>query len=80
MSRTIKLTDWAKEEFDDPVPSAASLVKYAKNGMIQPVPVKAGRCWRVDRKARFVGITVKPIIQMNDDPRLKRILQDGETT
>lgn len=80
MSRTIKLQDWAKEEFDDPVPSQASLVKYAKNGMIQPLPVKAGRCWRVDRTARFVGMTVKPVINKADDPRLKRILQDGEAT
>lgn len=80
MSRKIKLVDWAKEEFDDPVPSGASLIKYAKNGMIFPAPVKAGRCWRVDRNARFVGMSVKPVMKKSDDPRLKRILEDGETT
>jgi hypothetical protein len=76
----MKLADWAKEEFDEPVPSGASLIKYAKNGMIHPSPVKAGRCWRVDRNARFVGMSVKPAVKKSDDPRLKRILEDGETS
>ncbi|MBC3945790.1 excisionase [Erwinia persicina] len=80
MSRTIKLNDWAKEEFDDPIPSMPSLLKYVKNGMISPQPFKAGRCWRVDRTARFIGMSVQPVIKKNDDERLKRILEDGTTT
>ncbi|WBF44484.1 excisionase [Serratia rubidaea] len=77
MSRTIKLTDWAKTEFDDPVPSHPTLIKYAKSGMIYPQPFKAGRCWRVDKTARFVGMSAQPVMKKNDDPRLKRILEDG---
>ncbi|MBP2155708.1 excisionase [Erwinia rhapontici] len=80
MSRTIKLQDWAKEEFDEPIPSMPSLLKYAKNGMISPSPFKAGRCWRVERTARFVGYGIKPTIKNNDDDRLKRILADGTST
>ncbi|QIP93099.1 MULTISPECIES: excisionase [Serratia] len=80
MSRTIKITDWAKEEFDEPVPSYPTLIKFAKNGMISPQPVKAGRHWRVERTARFVGMAVRPIVKKDDDPRLKRILEDGATT
>lgn len=80
MSRTIKITDWAKEEFDEPVPSYPTLIKYAKNGMISPRPIKGGRYWRVERTARFVGMTAKPVVKKDDDPRLKRILEDGATT
>ncbi len=80
MSRTIKLIEWAKEEFDEPIPSMPSLLKYVKNGMISPPPVKAGRCWRVDRTARFIGMSVKPMIKKNDDDRLKRILEDGTSS
>lgn len=80
MSRTMKLQDWAKEEFDEPVPSLPSLLRYAKNGMISPQPVKAGRCWRVERNARFIGLTTKPVVKKSDDQRLKRILEDGSST
>jgi len=80
VSRTIKLIDWAKEEFDDPVPSMPSLLKYAKNGMISPLPFKAGRCWRVERTARFIGMSAKPVIKKHDDDRLKRILEDGSSS
>lgn len=75
--RTIKLIDWAKDEFDAPVPSYATLIKFAKSGMILPQPFKAGRYWRVDRTARFVGMTATPEMRKDDDPRLKRILEDG---
>jgi len=80
MSRTIKLQDWAKEEFDDPIPCMISLMKYAKNGMISPSPFKAGRCWRVEKTARFIGLAVIPTIKKDDDERLKRILSDGTST
>lgn len=80
MSRTMKLSDWAKEEFDEPIPSYPTLIKFAKNGMILPPPFKAGRYWRVDRTARFVGMSARPVVKKDDDPRLKRILEDGATT
>lgn len=80
MSRTMKLQDWAHEEFDEPVPSMPTLLKYAKNGMISPQPVKAGRCWRVERTARFIGLSAAPVIKNTDDERLKRILQDGTSS
>ena len=80
MSRMITLSVWAEEEFGHPVPSNATLCKYAKNGMIIPLPVKVGKCWRVERSARFVGMHGKPEIKQNDNPILKRILEDGQTT
>ncbi|CFR18109.1 excisionase [Yersinia frederiksenii] len=80
MARTQALTVWAKEEFDEPVPSYATLIKYAKSGMISPPPMKAGKCWRVDKTARFIGMETKPIVKLNDDPRLKRIMEDGQTS
>ncbi|ATM85533.1 excisionase [Yersinia enterocolitica] len=80
MARTQALTVWAKEEFDEPVPSYATLIKYAKSGMISPPPMKAGKCWRVDKTARFIGMETKPMVKQNDDPRLKRIMEDGQTS
>jgi hypothetical protein len=80
MARTQALTVWAKEEFDEPIPSYATLIKYAKSGMISPPPMKAGKCWRVDKTARFIGMETKPMVKQNDDPRLKRIMEDGQTS
>ncbi|WP_313188816.1 excisionase [Pantoea sp.] len=79
MARMIKLTAWAAEEFGEPVPGIATLSKYAKNGMIFPLPVKVGNCWRVDRSARFTGTQGKPAVYTDDNPVLKRILEDGQT-
>ncbi|MDH2066860.1 excisionase [Pantoea sp. GD03673] len=80
MSRLISLSAWAEEEFDDPIPSTPTLLKYAKNGMISPQPLKAGRCWRVERTAKFIGLSAAPVIKNNDDKRLKRILEDGSSS
>lgn len=79
MARRILLSEWAKEEFGEPVPGSATLNKYAKNGMISPPAVKVGRSWRVEKNASFIGTTVKPVIKQNDSDVLKRILLDGET-
>lgn len=80
MARTQTLKAWAADEFDEPIPSYPTLLKYAQHGMISPSPFKAGRCWRVDKNARFVGVTVKPVVRKDDDPRLKRIMEDGQTS
>ncbi|MGP9420814.1 excisionase [Ewingella americana] len=80
MARTLTLDEWALEEFSAPVPSRATLMRYAKNGMIFPLPVKAGRCWRVEASARFIGIAEKVEISKDLDPRLMRILEDGTST
>ncbi|MFS7304938.1 excisionase [Rahnella inusitata] len=80
MARTLTLDEWALEEFSAPVPSRATLMRYAKNGMIYPLPVKAGRCWRVEASARFIGMAEKPEISKDLDPRLMRILEDGSST
>lgn len=80
MARTLTLDEWALEEFSAPVPSRATLMRYAKNGMIYPLPVKAGRCWRVESSARFIGMAEKPVISKDLDPRLMRILEDGTST
>ncbi|MEG3135497.1 excisionase [Rouxiella sp. T17] len=77
MARTLTLTEWAVEEFSLPIPGMATLLKYAQSGMIFPPPFKAGRRWRVDQTARFIGMTDKPVIKKNDDLRLLRILEDG---
>ncbi|HDL6963443.1 TPA: excisionase [Yersinia enterocolitica] len=79
MARTQTLKAWAADEFDEPVPSYPTLLKYAQNGMISPSPFKAGQCWRVDKNARFIGLSIKPIVKNTDDPRLKRIMEDGQT-
>ncbi|EGD9303980.1 excisionase [Escherichia coli] len=73
MARLILLTEWAKEEFSEP----STLSKYAKAGMIFPLPKKVGRRWRVDPQARFVGMVNKPEVIATDHPALKRILEDG---
>lgn len=80
MSRTQTLREWARDEFTDPIPSYPTLLKYAQAGMITPPPFKAGRCWRVDKNARFVGMAIKPPVKESDDPRLKRIMEDGAAT
>ncbi len=38
MSRMIKLSTWAEEEYGNPIPGSATLSKYARNGMIFPPP------------------------------------------
>lgn len=80
MARRVLISEWAKEEFGEPVPGNATLNKYAKNGMIFPPAVKVGRSWRVDKNASFIGTTVKPVINKDDSEALKRILLDGETS
>ncbi|MBD8160998.1 excisionase [Pantoea agglomerans] len=80
MSRLITLSAWAEDEFGLPVPSTSTLCKYAKNGMIFPIPVKVGKTWRVERTAKFVGMSDKPEIKKNDNPALRRILEDGTSS
>ncbi|MDC9589679.1 MULTISPECIES: excisionase [Xenorhabdus] len=80
MARTQTLIEWAAHEFSEPIPSYQTLIRYAKNGMISPRPYKAGRCWRVEKSARFIGLIEKPPIKKDDDPRLMRILEDGSPT
>lgn len=65
------------KEFSEPVPTPSTLSKYAKAGMIFPLPKKVGRRWRVDPQARFVGMVNKPEVIATDHPALKRILEDG---
>lgn len=81
MARTQLLRDWAIEEFgENKMPSYATLLSYAKNKMIYPPPKKAGRYWRVEKGARFIGLTCKPVTKKNDDSRLLRILNDGQAS
>ncbi|HGH3389971.1 excisionase [Citrobacter portucalensis] len=80
MARLILLTEWAKDEFSAPIPTPSTLSKYAKAGMIFPLPKKVGRHWRVDPEARFVGMVDKPIVTETDHPIIKRILGDGTPT
>ena len=77
MSRMIPLLDWAKEEFGEQAPSERILKKYAKGKMMVPPAIKVGRCWMVDRNARFVGMLVEPKIPTSASPRLQRIIADG---
>ncbi|WP_312120311.1 excisionase [Kosakonia cowanii] len=77
MSRMIPLIDWAKEEFGADAPSERVLKKYAKGRMMVPPAIRVGRCWMVDREARFVGVVATPQIPTNANPRLRRIIEDG---
>jgi hypothetical protein len=73
----IPLIDWAKEEFGADAPSERVLKKYAKGRMMVPPAIRVGRCWMVDREARFVGVVATPQIPTNANPRLRRIIEDG---
>lgn len=73
----IPLDDWAKDEFGALAPSERVLKKYAKANMIAPPAVRVGRCWMVDREARFVGIAAEPKLPKNANPKLRRIINDG---
>lgn len=75
MARLKTLYEWAIEEFGDSAPCMATLHKYAKNNMIYPPALKAGRHWMVEANARYIGM-VKPLIRPTDSPLLKRILSD----
>ncbi|MBJ9266559.1 MULTISPECIES: excisionase [Citrobacter] len=77
MSRLILLSEWARSEFGEPIPSKSTLNKYAKNGMIFPLPCRVGKSWRVEANARFTGLTTEPVIKNQDHPLLRRILEDG---
>jgi len=77
MSRMISLLDWAKEEFGAQAPSERVLKKYAKGKMMAPPAIKVGRCWMVDRSARFVGVLAEPQIPVSASPKLRRIIADG---
>ncbi|QRG80909.1 excisionase [Citrobacter sp. R56] len=77
MSRMIPLLDWAKEEFGELAPSERVLKGYAKGKMMVPPAIKVGRCWMVDRNARFVGALAEPKLPVNASPRLQRIIADG---
>lgn len=76
MARLILLQEWASDEFGDSAPGKATLNKYAKNGMIYPLPLKVGRSWMVEKTARYVG-AIEPLIRTDDSPLLKKILSDG---
>lgn len=76
MARLIMLQEWATEEFGDSAPGKTTLNKYAKCGMIYPLPLKVGRSWMVEKSARFIGKT-NPLIHPDDSPLLKKILKDG---
>lgn len=81
MAQTQLLKDWAIEEFgEETCPSYDTLLLYAKNKMIYPPPQKSGRYWRVEKGARYIGLSCKPVTKKNDDPRLLRILNNGKAT
>nr|WP_318380473.1 excisionase [uncultured Enterobacter sp.]DAL63532.1 MAG TPA_asm: excisionase [Caudoviricetes sp.] len=77
MSRMIPLIDWAREEFGEQAPSERVLKKYAKGKMMAPPAIKVGRCWMVDRSARFVGVLAEPKLPVRASPKLRRIIADG---
>jgi len=77
MARMIPLLDWARDEFGEQAPSERILKKYAKGRMMAPPAIKVGRCWMVDREARFVGVLAEPQVPVSASPRLKRIIADG---
>lgn len=77
MARMIPLLDWARDEFGEQAPSERILKKYAKDRMMAPPAIKVGRCWMVDREARFVGVLAEPQVPVSASPRLKRIIADG---
>lgn len=77
MPRMIPLRDWAKKEFGKQSPRPQTLFLYARRGMIDPVAVKVGRRWMVDKDARFIGEVARPVVPRNTHPKLKGIIGNG---
>lgn len=50
----LTLKEWAARQYHTP-PCGKTLRHWIKRGWIQPVPVRVGRPYWVDAKARFVG-------------------------
>jgi predicted site-specific integrase-resolvase len=52
-SRYVTLKEWAAMEFSR-VPHVHTLMRWAREGHIQPQPEKVGKSWQVKRGARYV--------------------------
>ena len=48
----LTLETWAKRNYEMP-PKLPTLRRWAKQGLILPLPVKVGRTWMVDSSAQY---------------------------
>lgn len=81
MLRNLTLQEWAQRKYSSHPPALGTLRQYAKNNFFNPPARKEGRYWRVREDAELVGNLERPEVKTNDNPLLKRILNDGcETT
>jgi predicted site-specific integrase-resolvase len=51
----LPLADWAKLLLGDHAPCVGTLRKWAREGRINPQPVKMGKLYVVERHARYLG-------------------------
>lgn len=51
--RYVTLQEWAAEMFSK-VPTPNTLMRWARDGHIDPPPRKVGRAWQVKRDAQYV--------------------------
>lgn len=76
MIRMLTLNEWAQLKFSSNLPCDNHLRNLAKNGLFEPPAVKVGKFWRIREDAEILPFSPKPALK-TDNPRLKRILEDG---
>lgn len=55
MTKLLTLEEWAKRNYEQPVPSQQTLWRWARNGKIYPAPEKHGREYRVHEEAFYIN-------------------------
>ncbi|HBC3487156.1 TPA: hypothetical protein KDY96_004029 [Vibrio parahaemolyticus] len=74
MTKLISVQKWAEQNLD-PVPSKASLNRYAKTGQLGARATKIGIVWYVPENAVFVGMSGLAV--NGGDETLARIFAHG---
>ncbi|GLY59320.1 excisionase [Pectobacterium carotovorum subsp. carotovorum] len=54
MTKLLTLEQWAKKNYEEPIPSQQTLWRWARNGNIYPAPEKHGREYRVHEAAHYI--------------------------
>jgi len=73
----ITLTEWAGRKFSHP-PHINTLRQWAKNGQINPPPVKVARRYCVPETAEFIPLVGAGVDSI--DSVMMEILSDGKTS
>ena len=76
MPRQTTLENWARAEFGDDAPSINTLTRWAREGLIVPLPQKIGRTWFVSPQAQYRPLTRPATLDRNTAPRTGNRLID----